>query len=62
MPFKKRRQADRREGGRFLEQGCSQVTTQGGSGKGGVCGPAADGDYDDGGLDRRELGDGQSAT
>ena len=33
---------------------------QGGSGKGGVSGPAAGGDCDDGGLDRRTPGDGLS--
>jgi hypothetical protein len=38
----------------------AQDATQGGSGKGGVSGPAAGGDYDDGGLDRRTPGDGQS--
>jgi hypothetical protein len=39
-----------------LERGCSQDATQGGFGKGGISGPAAGGDYDDGGLDRRSLG------
>src|SRR4030095_16291354 len=43
-----------------MERGCSQDATQGGSGKGGVSGPAAGGDYDDGGLDRRTPADGQS--
>jgi hypothetical protein len=43
-----------------MERGYSQEATQGGSGKGGFSGPAAGGDYDDGGLNRRTPRDGQS--